>query len=257
MESIAINGKQVNVQGIKELKSGLSIQEATTKTKKNGIDEVYFSVDGKNFLAYGDALDLKGLSRNNIATITYNNRQGNLVAYEDEANSFGEGLKMGAFNGLKNTRDAVLGAVKNTITSIGPTGALLAGGALGIAGIAMWRGAATGAAATGAVTVAASPIGNLLGDILKNGSIGALKVIAVAGAIGIGVTAVAGAIGGVSEAMSNEKDYSTIAFVTKDGNQGAAEPTVQTAQYYNEATIFGKPDLSTQFNSVSSFLSNR
>jgi hypothetical protein len=256
MESLAINGKQINVQGIKELKAGFSIQEATLKTKKNGIDEVYFSVDGKNLLAYGDALDLKSLSKNKIASITYNGKQGNLVAYEDEANSFGEGLRMGAFNGLKNTRDAVLGAVKNTITSIGPTGAILAGGALGLTGLALWRSTAAGVT-TGAVTAAASPIGNLLGDILKNGSIGALKVIAVAGAIGIGVTATAGAIGGISEAMSTEKDYSTIAFVTKDGNDGSAPAATATYINYNEASVFGKPDLSAQFSSVSGFLNSR
>jgi hypothetical protein len=256
MESLAINGKVINVQGIKELKSGLSIQEATLKTKKNGLDEVYFTVDGKNLLAYGDALDLKALSKNKIASITYNGKQGTLVAYEDEANSFGEGLSLGALNGLKNTRDAVLGAVKNTITSIGPTGALLAGGAIGLTGLALWRGAATGAVTTataGTITAAASPIGNLLGDILKNGSIGALKVIAVAGAIGLGVTAAAGAIGGVSEAMSNEKDYSTIAFVTKDGNEGGAP----TTQYINEVTVFGRPDLTNQFSAVSGFLNGR
>ena len=213
MESIAINGREVNVQGIKELRSGLSVQEAVAKTKKNGIDEIYFQVDGKNFLAYGDALKIGDLSQNKISSVTYNGRMGTVVAHENEVNSVSEGIVTGALSGFKKTKEAIFGAVGNTITSVGPTSTLAVGGALALTGLSIWRGAAAGG-----VAAAASPIGNILGDILKNGSIGALKVITVAGAIGFGVTSVVGAIGGVSDALSTEKDYSSIAAVTKDGN---------------------------------------
>ncbi|GIW22718.1 MAG: hypothetical protein KatS3mg068_1725 [Candidatus Sericytochromatia bacterium] len=51
MEVLAINGVQIQVQGIKELKPGMTIQEATLKTKKNGFDEIYFTIDGKKLFS--------------------------------------------------------------------------------------------------------------------------------------------------------------------------------------------------------------
>lgn len=280
MEVLAINGIQVQVQGIKELKPGMTVQEATLKTKKNGFDEIYFTVDGKNFLAYGDSLNLKELSKKQIANITYNNRNANLVAYENEMNSVGEGIIQGSINGLKKTRDAILGAVSNTVTSVGPTSVMLAGGAIGLTAYAMIRGA--GNATTMAAIGASSPLGNVLKDILKNGSIGALKVITVAGAIGFGITAAAGAIGGVSEALGTDKDLSSIAAVTRDGNEtfgvvGSPNPTpinnppVNTNPAPNPTTndnqvmpspimgpgIFSRPEVNNNFNSVSGYLSSR
>lgn len=280
MEVLAINGVQVQVQGIKELKPGMTVQEATLKTKKNGFDEIYFTVDGKNFLAYGDSLNLKELSKKQIANITYNNRNANLVAYENEMNSVGEGIIQGSINGLKKTRDAILGAVSNTVTSVGPTSVMLAGGAIGLTAYAMIRGA--GNATTMAAIGASSPLGNVLKDILKNGSIGALKVITVAGAIGFGITAAAGAIGGVSEALGTDKDLSSIAAVTRDGNEtfgivGIPNPTpinnppVNTNPAPNPTTndnqvvtspimgpgIFSRPEVNNNFNSVSGYLSSR
>jgi hypothetical protein len=131
---------------------------------------------------------------------------------------------------------------------------------------------------------ASSPLGNVLKDILKNGSIGALKVITVAGAIGFGITAVAGAVGGVSEALSTEKDLSTIASVTKDGNETfgvvgtPSKPPVNNNPPINNSPtqtptqndsnqimpspiigprIFSRPDMNSNFNSVSGYLSSR
>lgn len=279
METISLNGRQLDVQGIKELKPGMSVQEASVKTKKNGIDEIYFNVDGKNFLAYGDSLNIGDLSQNKIAQVTYNGRAGSVVAYENEINSVQEGMKTGAMNGIKKTKDALFGAVSNTITSVGPTATYaLAGGALGLTGLALWRGTSI---STVIGTAGASPLGNILGDILKNGSIGALKVITVAGAIGFGVTALTGAIGGISEAKSTEKDYSTIAAVTKDGTDGAASTTPAapafvpppsnptpvdnktSAPVTNQPTmgigVFNRPDVSPQFQfgSVSGYLNSR
>ncbi len=272
MESITINGKNLDVQGIKELKPGMSVQEASTKTKKNGIDEIYFNVDGKNFLAYGDSLKIGDLSDNKIASVTYNGRAGSVVAYENEINSLQEGMTTGALSGIKKTKDALFGAVSNTITSVGPTASYaLAGGAIGLTGLALWRGT-TLASVVGSVGVAgSSPLGNILGDVLKNGSIGALKVITVAGAIGFGVTALAGAIGGMSEAKSTEKDYSTIASVTKDGTEGGpyVAPTTPIITDTNNATtpvqspsigIFSRPNNTAavaNFGAVSGYLNSR
>ncbi|GIW22717.1 MAG: hypothetical protein KatS3mg068_1724 [Candidatus Sericytochromatia bacterium] len=236
----------------------------------------------KNYLAYGDSLNLKELSKKQIATITYNNRQATLVAYENEMNSVREGIIQGAINGLKKTRDAILGAVSNTVTSVGPTSVVLAGGAMGIAAYAMMRSA--GNATTATTIGASSTLGNVLKDILKNGSIGALKVITVAGAIGFGITAAAGAIGGVSEALGTEKDLSTIASVTKDGNENfgiIGTPPTNTSPVNNTPVnntpnqtpttndgqitpspilgprIFSRPEMNNQFNYVSGYLSSR
>lgn len=268
METISINGRVLDVQGIKELKPGMSVQEASVKTKKNGIDEVYFNVDGKNFLAYGDSLKIGELSNNKISQVTYNGRMGTVVAYENEINSMQEGMVTGALSGIKKTKEAIFGAVSNTVTSVGPTASLVAGGAIGLTGLALWRGTSISAV----VGAAGSPLGNIFGDILKNGSVGALKVVAVAGAIGFGLTAVTGAIGGMSEAKSGEKDYSTIASVTKDGTDGAAfvpPPATATTPIPVEATtpvasqptmgigIFSRPASNTNFSSVSGYLNSR
>jgi hypothetical protein len=282
MEVLSINGVQIQVQGIKELKPGMTIQEASLKTKKNGFDEIYFTIDGKNYLAYGDSLDLRELSKKKIPTITYNNRNATLVAYENEMNSVKEGIIQGSINGLKKTRDAILGAVSNTVTSVGPTSFMLGAGAIGLTAYAMMRSSAN--ASSLATIGASSPLGNVLKDILKNGSIGALKVITVAGAIGFGITAVAGAVGGVSEALSTEKDLSTIASVTKDGNETfgvvgtpSTPPVNNNPPINNSPTqtptqndgnqimpspiigprIFSRPDMNSNFNSVSGYLSSR
>lgn len=268
MQTISINGRELAVQGIKELKAGMSVQEASIKTKKNGIDEIYFNVDGKNFLAYGDSLKIGELSKNQISSVTYNGRSGSIVAYEDEINSLKDGMVVGALSGVKKTKDAVFSAVNNIVTSVGPTSALVAaGGTIGLTGLALWRGTTI----SSVVGAAGSPLGNILGDVLKNGSIGALKVIAVAGAVGFGVTALTGAIGGMSEAKAVEKDYSTIAAVTKDGTEGVtpaftpppSNPTPPPSAPAPQPEpsmgigIFSRPQPNVNFGSVSGYLNQR
>ncbi len=268
MESILLNGHQLNVQGIQELKSGLSIQEAAAKTAKNGLDEVYFTANGKNYLAYGDALQIGELGKNNIATVTYKGYTGNVVAYQNEANSALEGMKSGSLEGIKKVKDSVLGAVGNTITSIGPTTTVAVAGVVGLAGLAMYRGIAM---------QGLSPMGNMIGDLLKNGSVGALKVITIASAIGFGVATIGGAIGGMSEALSKEKDYSSIANVTAGGNFGGTAPVQQAPtdtpapvvaptgnlqMNNNSNDVFSRPARPTmnnniEFGSVSAFLNSR
>ena len=181
----------------------------------------------------------------------------------------------GALSGVKKTKDAIFGAVSNIVTTIGPTSALVAaGGTLGLTGLALWRGGAT-TISSFVGTAGASPLGNMLGEILKNGSIGALKVITVAGVVGFGVTALTGAIGGMSEAKSTEKDYSTIAAVTKDGTEGvtpaftpppsnpvATTPTepAKVEQPTMGIGVFNRPQQSNQnvqFGSVSGYLNSR
>jgi len=232
--SLTINGVSIAVQGVRALKPGITIEQAALKTKNNGLDEVFFTSNGKAYVAYGDSLSISALKKNNIPTVAFDSQKADIVAYDDEANSMMEGAKMGAIKALKDSSDAVFGAVKNIITTIGPT-AGVAGG-VGLAGYSIYQmvKASGQGAAVGAVgaSLAASPVGVPPGfaggilDALKSGVVGGLKLIAIAGGVGAGITMTYGAIKGAMEAKSTNKDLSTIASITEDGsrptNGGAA-----------------------------------
>jgi len=247
MSGLYINGQIINVQGIKEIKDSLSIQEASKLTKNNGLDEIYFTVDNKNFLAYGDSLNLDELEKKQVANLVYNGKQANLVTHENEMNTVGEGLLKGALNGVKKTKDAIFNAVSGIINSIGPSSLAVAGGAIGLTVYSLIKsgtlnttiGTGTAGIMTSAVS-SATTTGISLSELLKNGTVAALKLVAISGAVGFGVSAIAGAVGGVSEALSNEKDFSTIASVTKDGNQSE----VSKENIDNRYSAFSKPKLS-------------
>jgi len=262
MSSLSINGQIINVQGVKELKDDLSIQEASKHTKNNGLDEIYFTVDSKNFLAYGDNLNLGELEKKQIANLTYDGKQANLVSYENEMNSVGEGLWKGALNGIKKTKDTIFNAVGGIINSIGPSSLAVAGGAIGLGVYTLIKtGTFNTTIGSGTVGVMSSALGTgtaagiSLSELLKNGTVSALKLVAVTGAIGLGISAVAGAIGGVSESLSNEKDLSTIASVTKDGNYSEVEPTSHGR--YSSNSTFTKPKLSGLSGDVGTIISRQ
>jgi hypothetical protein len=223
--SLTINGVNIPVQGIRALKPGITIEQASQKTKNNGLDEVFFTSNGKAYIAYGDSLNLSGLKKNNIPTVTFDGQKADIVSFDDEANSVWEGAKMGSIKALKDTTDSVFGAVKNIITTIGPT-AGVAGG-VGIAGYSIYQmvkasgqGAAIGSVSTAVAASGGLPPGFAGGilDGLKSGVVGGLKLIAIAGAVGAGITMTYGAVKGAMEAKSAVKDQSTIASVTEDGS---------------------------------------
>jgi hypothetical protein len=210
VDNFSINGHAVNFQGIKELDPAISIQEAAQKTKKNGIDEVYFTQDGKNYIAYGDQMDLSQLEKSPIPAISLNGKEASLVTFEDEKNSVGDGVRKGALDGLKNASHVINNGTGTAMNSIGPASIVLAGGAIVLTGIVLAKGGITKAAA--------SPLGNILGDIIIKNSGKALAGVAAAGALALGINVVSNSIGGVGVSLSTEKDYSTIAAVTKEGN---------------------------------------
>lgn len=217
MPFLTINDKLINVQGIRALKPGLSVQEACEKTKKNGLDEVYFVSGGKTYLAYGDRLNLSDLARREIPRATFNGIPADIIAYDDETNSVVEGMKTGVLKAWKDTGNSVVSAVKNVISTIGPAGSLVLGvGLIGLSAISLLK---TGTA----IPLDGATLGNI-GKIAIQGALGAMKVIAVTGAIGMGVSGVAGAISGATEAASHDKDYSTIAAVTYEGTSPAPNP---------------------------------
>jgi hypothetical protein len=280
--SLTINGVSIAVQGVRALKPGITIEQAALKTKNNGLDEVFFTSNGKAYVAYGDSLNISALKKNNIPTVAFDSQKADIVAYDDEANSMMEGAKLGAIKAIKDSSDAVFGAVKNIITTIGPT-AGVAGG-VGLAGYSIYQmvKASGQGAAVGAVgaSLAAAPVGMPPGfaggilDALKSGVVGGLKLIAIAGGVGAGITMTYGAIKGAMEAKSTNKDLSTIASITEDGsrptNGGAALTNFNPGNGYstlpslpgNNGTAVGQPiginiQITPQggFSSVSSMMS--
>ena len=65
--NLSINGQQIQVQGIRALKPGITIEQAAGKTKNNGYDEVFFSSNGRAYVAYGDSLNIGGLKQKRCA----------------------------------------------------------------------------------------------------------------------------------------------------------------------------------------------
>lgn len=227
--NLSINGRQVPVQGIRQLRPGITIEQAVQKTKNNGLDEVFFNSNGKNYIAYGDSLNLSGLKRNQIPTITFNGAKADVVAYDDEANSVWEGMSKGAVEEIKTGMNAVRTAVSNLVTTVTP--AVAAAGGVGIAGLGiyqMWRASQT-AGTIGASMAASSAAGGAvgwIGEALRGSVVGGLKIAAISGAVGLGILGGYGAVKGALEARSTTKDLSTIASVTEEGstpsNGGAA-----------------------------------
>ncbi len=227
--NLSINGVTVPVQGVRALKPGITIEQASQRTKNNGLDEIYFTSGGKSYVAYGDSLDISALKKNQIPTVMINGLTADVIAYEDEANSAWEGARRGAVHAFKDTSDAISGAVRNIVTTIGPT-ASLAGG-VGIAGLGIWqvwKSTQGGAAAlSGGFTGGLPGLGQGIADALKSGVVGGLKLIAVAGAVGAGITLAYGAVKGALDAKNGNKDLTSIASVTEDGttpvNGGVAQ----------------------------------
>jgi hypothetical protein len=220
--NLSINGVTVPVQGVRALKPGITIEQASQRTKNNGLDEIYFTSGGKSYVAYGDSLDISSLKKNQIPTVMINGLSADVIAYEDEANSAWEGARRGAVNAFKDTSDAISGAVRNIVTTIGPT-ASLAGG-IGVAGLGIWQvwkstqgGTVALSAASGGFTGGLPGLGQGIADALKSGVVGGLKLIAVAGAVGAGITLAYGAMKGALDAKNGNKDLTSIASVTEDG----------------------------------------
>lgn len=211
---LSINGKLVHAQGIKELDPTLTIKEASEKTQKNGIDEIYFTVSGKNYIAYGDTLDLKELKKNAVPSVLLNGKKGEVVTFEDENNSVLNGMGAGALDGLRSTRDIVTSAVGINMKSTATAGIVVAGGTVALTGFALAKGLVT-----------KSPISNIIGDVMINGTLKAAGAAAITAAAGLALAVGTGAVVGAAESLSTEKNYASIASVTKDGSFKQPENT--------------------------------
>ena len=68
MSGISINGVQT-WGNLSQLKEGVSLAEAQKKGQKDGLDQVYFSANGKNYVLEGDGLDLSGINKSRPGTL--------------------------------------------------------------------------------------------------------------------------------------------------------------------------------------------
>lgn len=213
-KNLIVNGKPLNAQSIQELDDDVTISEAINATRKNGFDEVFFESDGKNYVAYGDKLNLAQFKKGGIPTATYGGKEATIpFAPEDEKNSVWNGLTSGSLDGLRTTRDIITNGLGTSMKAVAVGGVVATGGAITIAGVALVRGKAM-----------ATPLSSLLGDVLVGGATKASKATIIAAGTALGLSVVGGAVYGAIEAMSTEKDISTIAGITKVGKAKKEKP---------------------------------
>ncbi|MDB5099812.1 MAG: hypothetical protein JWM80_4233, partial [Cyanobacteria bacterium RYN_339] len=133
---ITINGRRMNVQGMAHLRDNVTPEDAATKTKGNGMDEMiigFRNKDGKaeRVLVWGDHLDFKFRDRESQPEVRINGERGVMVHFDDEQNSFVEGAVNGVMTGIRNAFDAVETLAKNSIQGVALAGAAsLVGGTI-------------------------------------------------------------------------------------------------------------------------------
>lgn len=78
-----------NAKDVRELSVPVSV--AAKKTEKNGLDEVFFSMGGKDYVAFGDHLKFDSMS--NLSILSFKEQGLQIQYFQDETNSMGEGAK--------------------------------------------------------------------------------------------------------------------------------------------------------------------
>lgn len=225
--NISINRQDIAVQGIRELRPGISIEQAVQKTKKNGLDEVFFMSQGRAYVAYGDAINLSKLKKNEIPAVMFNGMSADMVAFDDEANSVAEGAARGAIEEVGNAIGFVRTSVGNLVKNVGPTAFGVATvGAIGVGIYTLWKRSQAGAIGQAIVSQVSQKSLTAASGIPLSHFLNGMKITALAGLAGAGILAAYGAIKGALDAKANPKDYASIASITADGaaptNGGAA-----------------------------------
>lgn len=111
MNVLTVNGQSLNGT-VRELKAGVALEQAFQAGKKDGLDQVYFQAEGKNYVLQGDGLDLKALKKGDMPFVQLHSEKGAAMAevkmVDNEKNTFMEG----AWNwGTKGTLIAAGAAV--------------------------------------------------------------------------------------------------------------------------------------------------
>ena len=245
--NISINQQSIAVQGVRELRPGISIEQAIQKTKKNGLDEVFFTSNGRAYVAYGDALNISKLKKNEIPALMVNGLKADLLAFDDEANSIAEGAYRGALDELGNAVGFIRTSVSNLLGNVAPTVmGIAAVGGIGIGAYALWKRSQVGAIGSAMVAQAGQKtISTAAQGVPVSHFLNGLKITALAGLAGAGILAAYGAIKGALEANANtKKDYASIASISTEGSTPANGGNALSWQELNgEATV--SPDAST------------
>lgn len=97
----SLNDKTLNNVEIKELKDNISLDDAEKRLNSpfgDGFDTIGFSIEDKNYIAYG-----KGLSAKAGDKISFGGKTGQVKFFEDESNSMKEGIKSLSPSGVLKT----------------------------------------------------------------------------------------------------------------------------------------------------------
>jgi len=92
---VTVNGKSLG-GSLRELKPGVALEQAYQAGKKDGLDQVYFQANGKNYVLQGDGLDLKALQKKgDMPFVQLHTESGSVLAdvkaVDNEKNPFMEG----------------------------------------------------------------------------------------------------------------------------------------------------------------------
>lgn len=142
MGNPTIDNKTLNASTVVKLRHGQEIA-AREAAKKNGADDVFFTLGRDSYVASGRGLNLKGVAAG--TKIRYNGQEGTVTAVDNQVNS----AKEGALKVVTPVAVAVGGATG---------GGAFVGGALGGLASAGAAGAAVGAVVVGAYALAAGAV---------------------------------------------------------------------------------------------------
>jgi len=121
VSALGVMKETFNAKDVRELK--VPVHVAAKQTEDNGLDEVFFSMGGKDYVAFGDNLKFDAMS--SLAMLSFKNEGVEIQYFQDETNSAGEGAKSALNSGFGKT-------VKYGATGLGAAAgvalALLAGG---------------------------------------------------------------------------------------------------------------------------------
>jgi hypothetical protein len=187
---ITINGKRLNAQGVARLKESVSSEDAATKLKGAGFDEMIFSTtgpDGKpeRLVAWGDTLDFSFRNKRSIPNVTVDGNPASMIAFSNEPVTLWRGTLRGVVDGIKNAFDAIEGMAKNSIAGV----AVASGAAM--LGSTVWVVASRGAALD-LIKTAVLTFGPGLASAVGALSFGAIGLVIIAGAVKGGMTALNG-----------------------------------------------------------------
>lgn len=209
---------------VRPLAPGISIEEAAAMTADNGLDEIFFKTeDGKAYVLFAERASFPEVKVGHLGR--FEGKKIKVVAVNDEANTFAEGVGS-VWSWLANVgRSAVGNEASRTVTTMVTTaaGSFLAAAAMkgspAVAAAAPAAGAAAGAVAATAATSVAPAAPSVVGFVGSAGTrvVSAFsQVLNALGGIVLGGAVVVGVVSLIAGAKANRKvaDTTTIDMVT-------------------------------------------